>query len=58
MKRRVVMRMSEITRETRSHHLLLRVLLRELEPHNKLLSISEGPKRRKPLLDPLEPSRH
>jgi hypothetical protein len=51
-------RMSEITSETRNHHLLLRVPLRELEPHNKLLSIKEGPKRRKPLLDHLERNRH
>jgi hypothetical protein len=51
-------RMSEITRGTRSHHLLLWVPLREHEPHNKPPSIRGGPKRRKPLLALLEPSRH
>jgi hypothetical protein len=50
-------RNNDSTRGTRSHHLLLRVPLQEHEPHNKPLSIRGGPKRRKPLLDPLEPNK-
>jgi hypothetical protein len=51
-------RMSEITRGTRSHHLLLRVPLREHEPHNRLHSIRGDQRPKGHLLDPLAPSRH
>jgi len=50
-------RMSESTRETRNHHLLLRLRLREHEPPNKPPWIREDPRPREPHLDHLEPSR-